>query len=147
MPFINEKIPEKDREIIDSFNLIKPISKSPCKPRRWTIDREGNAFLVGLEGQGFYSSEIPMFYALIWNKKIIQLETFSKAEDTSTTFKEYWWKITRIEAPECLFKDKNEMMELIKEALIASDISNIENCDTKVNFDFVAKPIFIMEVQ
>lgn len=89
-----------------------------------------------------------MFYALIWNKNIIELETFSKARRKSDTFMEFWWKVTRIEAPECLFKDKDEMMELIKEALIAEDISNIKNCDTtKVNFDFIAKPVFIMEVQ
>lgn len=148
MSFVNEKISEIDREMLDSFNLIKPISKSRCDARRWTIDRERSALLVGLEGQGFYGGDMPGFYALIWNKNVIKLETFSKANDSSPTYKEFWRKVTKIEAPECLFKDKDEMMELIKEAIIAEAIKFVKGCcEIKVNFDFIAKPIFIMEVQ
>jgi len=146
MAFVNEKISDADRMTFNSFNLKNPITKETLNSRRWVIDRERNAFLVGLGGQGIYGCEIPMFYALIWNKNMIMLETFSKAAGSNSTGMEFNWKITRIEAPECLMKDKDEMMDMIKEALIAYDTSDNNGSATKVNFDYIATPWFIREV-
>lgn len=146
MAFIKEKISESDRVIFNSYNLKNPITRETLNSRRWTIDRERNAFLVALGGQGIYGSEIPMYYALIWNGKVITLETFSKATGSNSTGMEFYWKITKIEAPECLLKDKDEMMNLIKEAFIAYDIGDTKVITSKFNFDFIASPWFIKEV-
>lgn len=145
MAFVYEKIPETDREWFSSFNLKNPITKETLNSRRWTIDRERNSFLVGLGGQGIYGSEIPMFYALIWNKRVIMLETFSKAIGNNSSGMEFFWKITKIKAPESLLKDKDEMMNMIQEAFIAYDTSDKKGCLTKVNFDFIATPWFFKE--
>lgn len=66
MAFINEEISDSDKELFYSFNFINPVTRKPLNPRKWTIDRERDILLVGLGGQGLESSEIPMFYALVW---------------------------------------------------------------------------------
>ncbi|PYG85611.1 hypothetical protein LY28_03299 [Ruminiclostridium sufflavum DSM 19573] len=71
MAFIYEKIPEGDREYFNSFNLKSPFTDKLLYSSEWTIDREREAFMAGLGGQGTYESEIPMFYALVWRKSII----------------------------------------------------------------------------
>ncbi|PYG83913.1 hypothetical protein LY28_03761, partial [Ruminiclostridium sufflavum DSM 19573] len=63
-----------------------------------------------------------------------------------STGMEYNWKITRIEAPECLLKDKDEMMDIIKDALIAYDTGDKNYSYVKVNFEYIASPWFIKEV-
>lgn len=45
MAFINEKISDSDRMMFNSFNLRNPITKGTLNKRRWTIDRERNAYL------------------------------------------------------------------------------------------------------
>lgn len=68
MAFVNEKISEKDKEYFNSFNLKNPVTGDLLFSRKWTIDRKRDVFLVGMGGQGFYESEIPMYYALVWKK-------------------------------------------------------------------------------
>lgn len=55
------------------------------------------------------------------------------------------WKITKIFAPECLLKDKNEMIDLIKEGLDAQGSGGRRDVVKKVNFDFIATPWFFKE--
>ncbi len=146
MAFVNERIPENDREYFNSFNLLSPFTDEPIFAREWTIDRERDAFLVGLAGQGTYESDIPMFYALVWKKNVIILDTYSKGEGNYSKGIEMWWKITKIKAPDTLIKNMEEMLELIKEAFDAFGFAGIRECVTKVNFDFVAEPEFICGV-
>ncbi|PYG85610.1 hypothetical protein LY28_03298 [Ruminiclostridium sufflavum DSM 19573] len=73
------------------------------------------------------------------------METFSKGIGKYNTGVEMWWKITKIEAPKRLLKDKDEMMVLLKEAFDAHGTSGKRDCVTKVNFDFIATPWFICE--
>ncbi|PYG83910.1 hypothetical protein LY28_03758, partial [Ruminiclostridium sufflavum DSM 19573] len=144
VPFLTQAY--GDREYFNSFNLKNPVTNEILNSRRWVIDRERNAVLIGLGGQGIYGCEIPMFYALIWNENIIMLETFSKAIGNNAIDTDFYWKITRIEAPECFLKDNTEMMDMIKEALTAYATRSKNDSVTKVNFDYIASPWFIREV-
>lgn len=146
MAFVNERISENDREYFNSFSLKSPFTDQPLYAREWTIDRERDVFLVGLGGRGTYDSDIPMFYALIWENEVILLDTYCKGEGNYSTGIEMWWKITKIIAPDALIKNMEEMLELIKEAFDAIGFAGVRECVTKVNFDFVAEPVFIREV-
>ncbi|PYG83911.1 hypothetical protein LY28_03759 [Ruminiclostridium sufflavum DSM 19573] len=147
MAFIYEKISETDRQRLNSFNLVSPLTKNkPIAPSKWIIDRERDVFLVSLGGQGFYESEIPRFYALIWKNNVVLVETFRNGVGSLSDGVEISWKITKIEAKESLLKDKDEMIELIKEGLDAEGSGGRRDCVKKVNFDYIASPWFIRDV-
>ncbi|HOQ01253.1 MAG TPA: hypothetical protein PK604_10620 [Acetivibrio clariflavus] len=79
MAFINEKISEADKEIFNSYGFKSVFTNDPIEPWEWTIDRERDIFLVALEGRGYYDSEIPLFYALVWQKRVIKIEAYRKS--------------------------------------------------------------------
>jgi hypothetical protein len=79
-------------------------------------------------------------------KNVIVLETFSDGKGSISTGIKKWWKITKIEAPECLLKDSDEMLGLIKEAFDAEGFAGRIDCVTRVNFDYLTEPRFIPEV-
>ncbi|PYG83914.1 hypothetical protein LY28_03762 [Ruminiclostridium sufflavum DSM 19573] len=147
MAFVYEKIPEGDRKYFNSFNLKSPFTDKLLYSREWTIDREREVFMVGLGGQGTYESEIPMYYALVWGKSVIFLDTFCNGKGDYDTGIEMWWKITKIKAPICLLKDNDKMIEIIKEAFDAMGFAGIRNCVKRVNFEYIAEPVYMQEVK
>ncbi len=51
MAFVSEEITtEEDKKIFNSFEFKNPLYNELIKPGYWDIDRERNAFLVGLGG-------------------------------------------------------------------------------------------------
>jgi len=148
MAFVNEDITEeKDIELFNLFNFKNPVSDEKLRPRKWTIDREREAFVVGLGGRGFYDSEIPTFYALVWKRNVIILETYSKGQGNYSTGIEMWWKISKIKAPEILIQDQQTIINLIKGAFDAQGFAYERDRVTRVNFDYIAKPSFVKEVK
>lgn len=143
MSFINEKIPESDRELYDSFNLSSPFTNKPVESRKWTIDRERNAFLIALGGRGYWDSDIPHYYAFIWKNNVIKIETFSKEHGNANTGIEVRRKITSIKMPEKLMPEKDVVMELVKEAFEVHGF--LWRKSNKVNFDYIASPLFILD--
>lgn len=133
MAFIKKKTSEADREFIDSFHFINPVTNEKRHPRYWTIDQERNIFLIGLGGQGYYASEIPMFSALIWNKCVIMLETFSSSIKNDSGVKECFWKITKIKAPICLLEKSDEMIEIIKQNFLWKRIISFIKISEKIH--------------
>ncbi|AEV67600.1 hypothetical protein [Acetivibrio clariflavus] len=146
MAFINEKISEADKEIFNSYGFKSVFTNDPIEPWEWTIDRERDIFLVALEGRGYYDSEIPLFYALVWQKRVIKIEAYRKSIGDFFTGTEMYWRITKIEAPMFFFNQKDELIELIKEAFDAHGSLGRRDIVTKVNFDYIAEPYFIMEM-
>ncbi|MEK3793113.1 hypothetical protein MKX42_15395 [Paenibacillus sp. FSL R7-0204] len=104
MAFINEKITAADREWFNSFQLKDPFTRKSLESRSWTIDRERDAFLVGLGGQGDYESDVPMYYALVWKGNVIGMDTYSTGTGNVSSGIEMFWKITKIEAPGSLLQ-------------------------------------------
>jgi len=129
--------------LFNSFHLTDPFHGASLQSRWWIMDREREAFFVGLGGQGHYSSDIPNFYALVWQSKIIRIETFSNVTGDQNNGYEASRRITSIKAPESLLIDNEKILELIKDALIAN--STDVNKNTKVGFDFIATPLYLLE--
>jgi hypothetical protein len=72
MAFVNEKISQADREWINSLGIISMSTGRTIITPNWVIDREREVFLVSIGGgQGFYTSEAPQFFALVWGKNVI----------------------------------------------------------------------------
>ncbi|EKN62896.1 hypothetical protein P9E76_08600 [Schinkia azotoformans] len=147
MTFINETISEVDKEKFYSFNFKNPVTLDPVKARKWTIDRESNAFLIGLGGQGSEFSEIPMFYAFVWKNDVIMMETFSRGTGNAQSGVELWWKITRIEIPEKLKSDKEVIVEQIKKAFDEYGSFHRRDHVKGVYFDVIAEPVFVRKVK
>lgn len=147
MAFVNEKILEADMDMFNSFNLKSPFTRKPIEPWMWTIDRERDIVLVEMEGQGYEHSEIPMFYALVWKKNVIIMETFSWGKGNYTIGAEIWWKIRSIRIPESLIAEKDTIIKLIKEAFDAYGSEHKRAHVKKVNFEYIATPFFMPEVK
>lgn len=146
MAFVNERIPEADKVRFNSFGFINPVTGDCVEPWKWTIDRERDIFLVGLGGQGYEHSEIPMFYALVLGKRVISIETFSWGKGDACVGVEKWWKLTSIKVPQSLFPEKDKIIELIKEAFDAHGSGYKRDHVKKINFEYIASPVFVSEV-
>ncbi len=147
MAFVYEKISESDREWINSFGIISMSTGEPIMTPYWAIDREREVFLVSIGGgQGFYTSEAPQYFAMVWGKNLIKLATFSEGDGKISSGVKMRWKITQIDAPESLLNVKGELIELIKEAIGALGIAG-RNCVSKTDFEYIASPRFIREVK
>lgn len=142
MAFVNEIISEADQEKLKAFTFKNPVTNIAITPKKWTINRERDAFLIGLGGQGTYNSEIPMFYALVWKNKVISLATYKKGVGNYRDGAELWWKITGISVPESLKPYKDEIIELIKEAIDAHGSFYKRDHVIRVNFDLIEWPVF-----
>lgn len=116
----------------------------PIITPNWVIDRERETFLVSVGGgQGFYTSEAPQVFALVWGKSVIKLATFNEGNGNVRTGVEMRWKVAQIDAPEDLLDVKEELLELVKEAIGALGFAGRRDCVTNVIFDFIAEPRFI----
>lgn len=147
MAFVNEVVSEADKEKLKAFHFKNPVTKEIVSPIYWTIDHQRDVYLFGLGGQGYYDSEIPSFYALVWKGKRIYLRTFSKGKGNYQSGVEMWWKIAGISIPESLEPQKEEVIELIKEAIDAHGSAYRRDHVTKVKFDLVEWPVFYKEVK
>lgn len=147
MAFVNEIISEADQEMLKSYKFANPVTGEPVVPKRWTVDRERDIFLIGLGGRGAYVSEIPMFYTLVWKGKRIGLQTYRDAKGDYQSGTELWWKITKINVPESLKPQEKMLIELIKEVIDAYGSANKRDHVTKENFDLIAAPTYVKDVQ
>lgn len=74
-----------------------------------------------------------MFSALIWNKCVIMLETFSSSIKNDSGVKECFWKITKITAPICLLEKSDEMIEIIKQNFLWKRIISFKKISEKIH--------------
>ncbi|CAH1204388.1 hypothetical protein PAECIP111893_02240 [Paenibacillus plantiphilus] len=146
MAFVFEKITEAGREIFNSFDLKCPINGRPLEETMWARDRERDAFLIALGGDGEYGSDLPMFYMLIWNNNRIKVDAFSSGNGDISNGVEMFWKITKIQAPKCLLEVKDEMIEIITEGIASEGFAGRCEWTKSVQFDYIAAPEFMLEV-
>lgn len=117
MAFVNETISEADKPKYEAYGFKSPFRNEVLPPWRWAIDRERDAFLVCLGGQGGGNSEIPMIYVLVWKGAVIRFHTFRKGRGDAQTGQEWWWNVLDISTPEHLKPKQAEIFQLIREAL------------------------------
>lgn len=146
MAFVNEEIQEKDREYFNSFNFTNPVTDISVKAVKWTIDRKKDAFLIRLGGQGLEFSEIPMFYAFVWQNNVITVETFRKGRGDAQSGIELFWRMSRIEIPESLKQEKDMVIKLIKEAFDTYGNGINRRHVKKINFEVIKDPVYTSDV-
>jgi len=118
MAFVNELISEEDKQKIDWSKFKAWPSSKPHRPWKWTIDRERDVFLIGLVGRG-REDDHPEVYALSWKGDVIRFEAESGGKGMFTTGVDMFWKIFNIYIPSHLERQRQEIIETLKEAIDA----------------------------
>lgn len=120
MPFSYEAISEEDKVKID-FSAIKepPFFNYPIdSPRSWAIDRERNVYFLRISTGG-KEPDIPGTYVLIWAGKAIYMELENDwVKDMEGGFDATWW-LPKLWLPDDLQPKRDEVIQLIKDALVA----------------------------
>jgi hypothetical protein len=117
MTFINELIPEEDKQRIDWTKFKAWSFSKPHKPWKWTIDRERDVFLIPLVQPGYDDTHTRSdIFALYWKKEVIKVE----AKVTGTGEGKFWdilyWKVCKIHIPTHLQIERNEIFNILREA-------------------------------
>ena len=148
MSYKKEIMSEKDKEYLASFNFNSYVTRKPLAGYEWTIDRDNESFLIYAGGEGFYSSEIPMFFNFVINNTALRIETFFKGSGNDFIGISRTWKIARIIVPKRLkaFSEisNEEIVEKIKEALTAYSRPIDVNCSVDVSFEYIS-PILLSD--
>lgn len=118
MAFVNELIPEAEKE---KFTFPVHSNKDGSKPTlwKWTIDRERDAFLVMTNkgGGGYDGSPNREYFVLSWKDQLVHFGGDRQITGNDTLGLSLWWKIHYLSIPESLKSCKEEVLQLIQEAL------------------------------
>lgn len=137
MTFVNEYIPEADKQRIDFSKIKHPLHGDPISPSEWTINRERDIALIFLGGG---VGDFPHFFVLYWQGKGINAFLRSKIigdfpnDDTELTWRlEFLGRLANVAEP--------EVIDTLKEALFAFGYRDAKyrNKIKVVNFDFDGK--------
>lgn len=141
MTFVNELIPEAYKE-----KFTFPVSTRPdgSKPTlwKWTIDRERNVFLVvtNIWGGGYEGTPEDYDYVLSWQDELIPFAAVQKLGGNKVDGVVMSWQVHRLEVPSTLRDRKDDVLQLIREALDAQgwlyDRNRLASVD--VQFDSLA---------
>jgi hypothetical protein len=137
MAFVNELIPEEQK---DKFPFPVYIGYGGSKPTlyKWTIDRQRNAYLVLVngEGGGYEGTPVTKHFVLNWDGNLISLSADPLGTSKVTSGVVMSWRIRHLVIPPALQSKKEEVIALIREAFSAmGDIYDGEKYVT-VNVDF-----------
>jgi hypothetical protein len=138
MAFVNEYIPDADKQRIDFSKIEHPMHRKPIIiPSEWTIDRERDISLLYLGGG---IGDIPHFFVFYWQGKTINVFLRSTYigdypnSDTEVTWRlEFLGRLANV--PE------NEVIKTLKEALFTRGYTSIKYREKikEVHFDFDGK--------
>ena len=142
MAFVNEAISGADKSKYDAFNFKSPFNGEPVPAWKWTIDHERDVFLVWLGGQGGEQSEIPGFYVLVWKDQAIPFSAFSKGCGNYHTGIELWWNVFDIRIPQHMESKREEVIELVKEAIDAHGLEHRRDVVIAVHIGIAPVTVF-----
>jgi hypothetical protein len=141
MAFVNEFIPEADKQRIDFSKIKHPRQGYPISPSEWTIDRERNIALIDLGGGFGEHARYPHFFMLYWQGEAISVFLHSKLTGNSITrVLEITWRLELI-GKQIENVPVSELIDTLKEALFAHGYISMERRD-KIkahHFDFDGK--------
>ncbi len=95
MAFVNESIPDEDKQRIDFGQLRNPVNGHPLPlpPYQWTVDHERDIALISLGGGG-ESSDFPNFFVLYWQGRFINVHLrYTTTGDFPTNDLEVTWRL------------------------------------------------------
>jgi len=127
MAFVNEFVPEDQKDKFDPevFNLGSAFP--PSKPYRWVIDRERDIFLIRVGGSGSGGGQgdgyiPPEFYTLSIQGKLVKFDArVTGTGNFLTGDAELDWEVFNLRIVLELIANKTEILGLIKEAINAID--------------------------
>ena len=141
MAFVNEYIPDADKQRID-FNKIKhPKHGDPINPSEWTIDRERDIALIDLGGGFGENAQSPHFFVLYWQGDTINVFLRSKFIGNFTTSDlEVTWHLEFI-GRQLENVEEEEVIDTLQKALVAYGYIGMEWRDKikAIHFDFDGK--------
>ena len=118
MAFINERIPEEEKEKFTFEVTTRPDGSKPTL-YKWTIDRERNAFLLTTKKSGGDAggSETITYFVLVWNSHVVQFSgSYERSRDNAGKITQNW-NIENLEIPSSISDLKEEIVRLIRDAL------------------------------
>ena len=118
MAFINERIPEEEKEKLAFEVSTRPDGSKPTL-YKWTIDRERNAYLVTTKviGGGAGGGKTIEYFALVWNSNVVGFSGYyQRTRDNVGSITQNWY-IQNLEIPSSISDLKEEIVRLVRDAL------------------------------
>ena len=128
MAFKNELVPEEQKSKFDvKVFYNRMVSRdTPITFYRWVVDHERNAFVIGVGGGGpsqmgaGYSQLTPYYLVLSIKGQVIEFEaTFDAEGDIKDKSVIETINVYKVQIPKELEKQKDEILDILKEALEA----------------------------
>ncbi|MBQ8435370.1 MAG: hypothetical protein IJX24_05120 [Oscillospiraceae bacterium] len=145
MPFVNEKLTEKDKKFIASFKFHNPIGRLnelASLPEEWSIDKDNNYFLICLGGQGELDKEYPPnYYKLIINTEVVDIKARYKTEGNGITGIKITWEIESIVAD--ARKTDADIKQIVMSAFESYGNIHFGGHIIKTEFDSIAEPFYL----
>jgi hypothetical protein len=117
MAFVNERISDEDRKILDPKVFSHPYSKLNVvdNSHYWTIDRKRNIFLIRFP-IGF--PEAPYYFGFYIDNHLVRIDAYTMMEgDYKNNKGVMTWNIEKIEIPAPLQPKREEVIAALKEAI------------------------------
>lgn len=137
MAFVNELIPEEQK---DKFPFPVKTRPDGSKPTlyKWTIDRERDVYLVVVNagGGGYDGTPVREYYVLWWKGEVISFGADQSLNGTKETGVVLTWKVNRLNIPPALHERKDEVKQLIREALDVQGLLYNRSRVSAVNVQF-----------
>lgn len=138
MAFINCELTEQDKDKLALLNLKNPLFPKKQlelnKLSYQTFDKEQDARLLIIRPEIIW----PMVAIFLWKENVCEIyahdtEDYEIDEINLKAIITLKWKIDKINIPECLKNQKDELLELIKESLIVrgKKIHCLEDIESK----------------
>ena len=119
MPFVNEQISEQDKARINwkEFKYWGGDVRGFLNPSWWTIDRSRDVFFVQLNSGGVPDRGPPPTYGLCWKGHFVRVVT--KGPSVWSQKDSGAWEIVEVNVPVHLEPNRQEILEVLKEAISA----------------------------
>ena len=138
MAFVNEKIPEEEKEKFE-FPVFTETDGSKPTLWKWTIDKERDAFLVitDKEGGGYQGTPETCHFALSWRGNFINFIGELQFLGNSRSEQSISWKVSKLVISSEIKNRHDEVFELIRESLDVMGWLYDRECLVAVNVDFI----------
>ncbi len=122
MAFVYEEVGEENRELWESIGWRNwGRNKLPFfKSRKWSIDRDREVYLQGIGGY----IDMPCYYDLSYKGRIIRMEKSCRVNTSRVEGSTVPWIIEGIKIPKSIWEEKDNIIQMIREAFAAIKIGN-----------------------
>ncbi len=115
---IEHDFSQSEKERYRRYHKAQKLSHQFEKPSFWAVDRERDAYLAWIEGAGYKEAGHPRFYLFIWKGQSISVEVYQRIKCEKDGSETIYYKIVGISAPKDIQSQEQNMLELLKEAII-----------------------------